>query len=98
MSRNDSGGGGLNFDDDWIKLEGMGNLKVKTTPLRQSRPAVEGSISRCLFLVTGFNRLNQFNFITYVSTWQAFIDQPVFSLIVCYNKRNLEGSKFKVYI
>ena len=70
----------------------MGNLKVKTTPLRQSRPAVEGSISCCLFLVTGFNRLNQFNFITYVSTWQAFIDQPVFSLIVCYNKRNLEGS------
>ncbi|KDO40725.1 hypothetical protein CISIN_1g041221mg [Citrus sinensis] len=66
----------------------MGNLKVKTTSLRQSRPAVERSISRCLFLVTGFNRLNQFNFITYVFTWQAFIDQPIFSLIVCSNKQS----------
>ena len=75
-----------------IKLEAMGNLMLKTTPLRQSRPAVEGSISRCLFFVTGFNHLNHFTFITYISTWQVFIDQPVISLIVCYNKRNLEGS------
>ena len=73
-------------------LEAMGNLMVKTTPLCQSRPTVEGIILRCLFLVTGFNRLNQFNFITYISTWQAFIDQQIISLIVCYNKSNLEGS------